>query len=82
MSRARAIGQLTAMFTRDLLGQGQAQATAFGAATDQWQEQVFGQLFGHALAAVSYTHLDVYKRQTVITPHATRAPALPAGWLV
>ncbi|MNS88794.1 hypothetical protein D3C72_1227840 [compost metagenome] len=41
------------MLACDLLGQRQAQAGAFGATTDQRQEQVFGQFLGHATAVVS-----------------------------
>ena len=44
------------MLARDLVGQGQAQAGALGTTADQRQEQVFGQLLGHATAVVDDLH--------------------------
>ncbi|KAG1270764.1 hypothetical protein G6F65_012880 [Rhizopus arrhizus] len=70
MARARAVGQRAAMLARHLLGQRQAQASAFGAATDQRQEQVFGQFLRHAPAVVGDLQAQRQRVQLLGDAHA------------
>ena len=59
------------MFARDLQGQGQAQTGAFSTARDQWQENLFLQIFGHTAAVVGDFDTDGQTRQTVGDLHLT-----------
>jgi hypothetical protein len=74
MARPRAVAQRALVLTRDLLRQCQAQAAAFGAAADQRQEQVLGQLLGYAAAVVDDFHPQRHGMQMIVDARAMLDP--------
>ncbi|MNU99632.1 hypothetical protein D3C71_897740 [compost metagenome] len=58
------------MLARDLLGQRQAQPGALGAAADQRQEQMLGQVFGHATAVIGDFQPQRQRVQLIGDAHA------------